>query len=283
MHGVRGQVKSFCRISPACRKSSVPAGPPQDERRCAGPVTRARLWAVLISAKCENACGKLPTSRFALRIVLLGQQPDIVAQSQQPLEQSSAPRHSAPAAHRLSASQKLHARNAPSPRRQSVRAGNGVVAQHEAVAEQPPLDRRYGAATRGSDGRQEADHRNHQQAGIQRRPIHRIGRSVLPRIEPVAGTPGHGCGRAPRANAPAAPSRPNLLRRADRAVERHPRHHLGMGEMPPAAAHLPDAVIGLVPNGFQMLDQRDLERPARRLGRRCRPARRRYEASSTSP
>ena len=42
--------------------------------------------AVLTSPMCENACGKLPTSRFELRVVLLREQPEVVAEREQPLE-----------------------------------------------------------------------------------------------------------------------------------------------------------------------------------------------------
>ena len=55
---------------------------------------------------------------------------------------------------------------------------------------------------------------------------------------------------------------PQFLHALDRAVERHPSHDLGVGEVPALAPHLPDARIGHTrPDGSQMLQQRPLERP----------------------
>ena len=88
---------------------------------------------MLTSATWEKACGKLPTRRPGLRVVLLGQQADVVAQRQQPLEQRGAPRRGGPAGRRLSASQKVQARKAPSPGGRPSTARPRVVAQHEAV------------------------------------------------------------------------------------------------------------------------------------------------------
>src|SRR5579863_2308740 len=48
----------------------------------------------------------------------------------------------------------------------------------------------------------------------------------------------------------------------DRTVEGHPGHHLGIGEMLLIAAHLPDAVIGLLPDGLKMVEQPFLEVPS---------------------
>src|SRR6202008_3750861 len=46
-----------------------------------------------------------------------------------------------------------------------------------------------------------------------------------------------------------------LLDRLDRAVDRHPRHDLGVCEVTPAAAHLPDAVVGPLPHALDELDE----------------------------
>ena len=43
--------------------------------------------AATISVRWLNACGKLPTCRRALHVVLLGEQAEVVAQAEQPLEQ----------------------------------------------------------------------------------------------------------------------------------------------------------------------------------------------------
>ena len=52
---------------------------------CGGRRDLAR--AASISARWLNACGKLPTCRAARHVVLLGQQAEVVAQPEQPLEQ----------------------------------------------------------------------------------------------------------------------------------------------------------------------------------------------------
>ena len=52
-----------------------------------------------------------------------------------------------------------------------------------------------------------------------------------------------------------------LFDRADRAVKGDPRHDLGVGELAPAAADLPNPLIRLFPNRLKMLDEGALQRP----------------------
>jgi hypothetical protein len=47
----------------------------------------------------------------------------------------------------------------------------------------------------------------------------------------------------------------------DGAVEGDPGHHLGVGELAPRAAHLPDALVGLAPGGLEVVHQGDLAAP----------------------
>ena len=115
-----------------------------------------RLRAVLTSDTWENACGKLPSMPLGDRVVLLGQQADVVAQRQQPLEQRARLVGAARAARRLSASQNEQGRNAPSPGGRPSTAVVGPVAQHEAVAasararSRRPCRRRAGRRPAGS-------------------------------------------------------------------------------------------------------------------------------------
>ena len=51
----------------------------------------------------------------------------------------------------------------------------------------------------------------------------------------------------------------------DRPIERHPRHHLRVGEVPPRPAHLPDALVRLPPEFLEKRDERPLELPGRRV------------------
>jgi hypothetical protein len=54
-----------------------------------------------------------------------------------------------------------------------------------------------------------------------------------------------------------------FLGRANAAVERDPRHHLGMGKMTTRTAHLPNTFVWLMPNVLQLLHERNLQCPAR--------------------
>jgi len=51
------------------------------------------------------------------------------------------------------------------------------------------------------------------------------------------------------------------------AVDRHPGHHLGVGELLPRAAHLPDPLVGVVPQSLDRMEQGLAHRPAA-FGRR---------------
>src|SRR5690606_29546074 len=48
---------------------------------------------------------------------------------------------------------------------------------------------------------------------------------------------------------------PELLRALDRAIEGDPRHHLRVREVLPSAAHFPDALVRLIPDAFEMIDE----------------------------
>ncbi len=48
---------------------------------------------------------------------------------------------------------------------------------------------------------------------------------------------------------------------ADRTVDRHPGHHLGVHEMPPRPANFPDALVGLRPARLEEVHQLALQRP----------------------
>jgi hypothetical protein len=71
------------------------------------------------------------------------------------------------------------------------------------------------------------------------------------------------CGCAPVAHAtdPEDPQGQNLQRPLDGAVNRNPRHHLRVGEMLRPAAHLPDPLVGRLPHGRKVFNERALEAP----------------------
>src|SRR6185437_8023315 len=56
---------------------------------------------------------------------------------------------------------------------------------------------------------------------------------------------------------------PEAFDALDGAVEGDPRHNLRIGEVPPPAAHFPDAFVGVCPDLLEMIEKRPLHRPAR--------------------
>ena len=79
------------------------------------------------------------------------------------------------------------------------------------------------------------------------------------------------------------PVQAKLLDGADSPIERDPRHDLRMGKMLTAAPDFPDPVVRLIPDGFEMFDQRAFQRPTRGIGRKDRLSGATYNASRTSP
>ena len=59
----------------------------------------------------------------------------------------------------------------------------------------------------------------------------------------------------------------------DHPVCGDPGHHLGMGEVPPRAAHLPQPVVGLGPIPLEVVHQRNLQIPRVVVGADPRVAR----------
>ncbi len=113
-----------------------------------------------------NACGKLPTSRPRARVVFLAQQSDIVAQREQPVEQR--PRVRKTVLQDIGIDQPEAAgEEGALPRRQAVIGRRGVVAHHETVFQQAPLDCLDRADDARIVGGQESDARQQQQAGIE--------------------------------------------------------------------------------------------------------------------
>ena len=127
------------------------------------------LEAELTSETWENAWGKLPDQAPRDRVVLLGEQAEIVAEGQQPLEELAGIVVAARASIRQSANQNEQARKAPSRPVQPVDLAGvgGPVAEHEAALDQLPLDRLDGSPDPRIGGRQEVHQRDHQQAGVE--------------------------------------------------------------------------------------------------------------------
>ena len=68
-----------------------------------------------------------------------------------------------------------------------------------------------------------------------------------------------------------APVAAELLDRLDGAVERHPRHHLRVGEVAPRPAYLPDPLVRLAPAPLEVREQHALQRPGLVVGRDVAP------------
>ena len=196
-------------------------------------------------------------------VVFLGQQPDVVAQRQQPLEQRSRLR---PAVCRMkaSASQKLQARNAPSPGGSPSSAVLGVVAQHEpvdaAARARSPRPCRARAGRRAAGSRPSAAAAGSRRAACCRR----TARSCRARGRSRARRPRRGSASRSARQRSTGPSSPKASALADRAVERDPGHHLGVGEVPRPAAHLPDALVRLAPDRLEVLERARAATPSLR-------------------
>ncbi len=135
--------------------------------RCsASPLRRSRFWAVLISAMWENACGKVADQPLGGCVILLRQQTQVVAQSNQALEQ---------AAPLVLPSEQHHRVRKPegAGRERALAVGKAVfdlgrVMMHdEAVLEQPALDGAHGASDTRVVYRQKARARDQQQAAVE--------------------------------------------------------------------------------------------------------------------
>ena len=95
-------------LSPSAHVAAVAA------RACAGFAACVRFRAVVASAICEKACGKLPSWRRATGSYYSASSPTSLRRAKR--RSNRRPASSCrPSRIRLSANQKLHARNAPSP------------------------------------------------------------------------------------------------------------------------------------------------------------------------
>ena len=237
---------------------AVPFG--KSERCSAGFSARVRLNAVLISATCENACGKLPRWRFARGSYSSLNSPTSLARPTRRLNSRSASSTAAEQQVGVGEPEAAGEERAFA-RRQSVARFQRVVAQHQPVDDEIALDRLDGRAIARIVRLQEADRREQQQAGVEiaaavgaHEAVARLAPAMRRHV--VADRVAHG--------APAfhVAGQAEHLGAFDGAVERDPHHRLRVGEVLRRGAHLPDAVIRLAPDRLQMIEQRDLHVPA---------------------
>src|SRR5581483_10957296 len=96
--------------------------------------------------------------------------------------------------------------------------------------------------------RQEAEPRDRERGGVERRRAERLHERTLLLVEAAAQDrlADRVTGGAPR---PERRLEPQLFRQAQAAVDRRPAHQLRIDEVARAAAHLPEAAVGPLPGG----------------------------------
>ena len=212
------------------------------------------------------------------------QQADVVAQRRAAARTAPRPRRGGPAARGCRPARTC--RPGTRPRRAAGRRRSRprrVDSGDEAVVHELALDRLDGAEHPRVVGGQEADERDHQQAGVESLRAVGLHEGVALGVEAAARRPRAWISSRIARQRVDGPVEPEPLDRLDRAVERDPGHHLRVGEVPARAAHLPDALVGLVPGRLEELEQRALR--ARQASSSTLQLVRRawYSASMTSP
>jgi len=180
---------------------------------------------------------KVPEHPPAADVVFLGEQADVVAQREEPLEQRT--RFLEPALKDQVVGEPEAAGEeitfAPG---QAVDVMVAAVAEHEAVDGEVTLDCGQRSDDARIPGRKESRHRNQQQAGIELPRAIALNEAPEARVVAVAA---HVVVDASTQRTP-LPHRalyPELLDAANGAIDRDPRHHLRIREMTAPAADLP--------------------------------------------
>src|SRR5919106_3739771 len=198
------------------------------------------------------------------RVVLLGQPADVVADSQDALENLARLGQSALQGEVVGQPQGA-GKERPFPRRQAIHLGPRPVAGDEPIHGELVADRLRGRAHPSVRSRQESDERDHQQAGVDLAATVVLHEHALATVDTVTADVGvDGLAYLPPALDGAV--KPEPLDGLDRAVESHPGHHFGVCEVAAAATHLPDALVGLAPRGRDELGECPLHAPGVAVG-----------------
>ena len=248
---------------------------------------------MLTSARCVNACGKLPSWRRAAGSYSSDEQADVVAQVEQPLEQLAGlvvpplqrervgEPERARQEHALAGREAVDGAVAPRP-----------VAEHEAVRPSARAgSRRPSTRTAGRSAARNPTSGIRSSARVELVGAVRLRERLLalaPRALEHLGVDLV----AERAPAVDRPVEAELLVVAHGAVERHPRHHLRVREVPQRPAHLPDPGVRLAASpssshssSFRSSDHAtssELHARQLRLVQRRRAPRRRRRAGAAS-
>ena len=243
-----------------------------------------RLYAELTSDTWEKAWGKLPTWRPATHVVLLGQQPEVVAQADEPVEHGVGVVVAADQVQAVGHPERAGQEGALVPGEPVDGPGvRGAVAQHEPVLGQLPLDGLDGGAHAVVGGGKEAHQRDHEQAGVEG-----VGAVVL-REGPDVGVVALGAHLVVdavaqrRASDRAGPSRPksSMVRTARSTATQAMTLEWVKCRRGPRTSQMPSS--GSSQCVGHELHQRRLQVPGRRARARCPPVHASYSAEMTSP
>ena len=212
-----------------------------------------------MSPICEKPCGKLPTRRFRTGSYSSASSPRSLRTAKR-LSNSLAA-SSKTAEHDIGVGQPEAAGEeraffAADPIIDLV----GRITQHEAVVDKAPLDRLDRADRARVVDRQEANLRDEEEARVQGLAAIILHEAAALGVEAVFAD--IGVDRV--AQLPPAIDRTfqaEVLGGFDRPVERDPAHEAGMGEGVGLSARLPYAVIGLPPDGLQVVEKDPLQAP----------------------
>ena len=192
-------------------------------------------------------------------VVLLGEQPDVVGQAEQPLRRGLAS-STAPSARGCPPARTCTAGTRPRP---AGRPSTALVVG-SACTKPSTVSSRWIAATVPCI-RSSSAGRNPTSGIISRRrrgaSSRTPGRTSCGRRRSPWRTPRRGSRRAARPAAWVGALEPNSST-ADGAVERHPRHDLRVREVLPRTPHLPDPLVGLVPSVLEEVEQRQVRSTA---------------------
>src|SRR5579871_2701286 len=193
--------------------------------------------------------GKIPDEPTCVRIVLLGEETDIIAESQQSFERLLGV--GVAAEQGIVVSQPKRARQkCPLARRQAINTRITLVALNKSIVKQATLNGVHGATHARIVRRQETHERCHQETGIQ------FPGAVVLHEGPQFGVEAFAAhllvnGVTQLAPAIDGASAAKALGRLHRTVQSHPGHDAGMREMAAWTTNLPDPLVGTAPGRLE--------------------------------
>src|SRR5262249_12499113 len=202
---------------------------------------------------------EVPEEELGVGVVLFGEEAEIVAHAQQALEQLCRFVLATIERERIDEPERARQEGAFS-RWHAVEMPFGAISEQHAVPREVSLDGLDGAANARIIWREETDEGQKQQTGVQSRTA--VG--LCERAEVMV--PGLVADLGVDVAADAAPPfdgsfAAELLTEFDPAVERHPRHHLGVREVPRLAAPFPHPMVRFAPALLELAEHVPAEFP----------------------